>query len=1308
MPRSLRRAAHRTLLTLGILAALGSLPASLHEARADAPSVLDERIQDATARARSAKGVGAYAALREIWRRWDQTDPVQVEEAIASIERDAAIAAPVRAYAGMLSAYARRRRGDLDGAKRKIKQLGYIDRWMVVGPFDNEAKASLDMAFGPEDDLRQPIVPGTSYEGKEHSVAWRTLPDISPYGWLDLGNTIRPSEKVCAYATTFVRAKKGGETRASVWVGASGAFKVFWNGDEVLVDTEYRSLDADRFATNVTVKSGWNRLTIKVCGDEEGPMVQARLATTQGSPDPNLEISADPQYAEAAAKNSPQRPNAKGATDAGVKVEIVSKGSPDANHAAKRPVPSGGVLADLPKLLADKNASAAQLEAFARFLAMTGGDPQGQHTSRDLAIRAAEKEPTVARYLLASELGEDRNARAAWIKKAREAVKTSSEDLNVTAAEALLARSGFNFRDATPYFDKLLARDPNNIAGLLGRAELYEEAGLRHSALSTLEEALRQQPHAVALLRAYAHSLRSLGRATDAEEVERRYANLRFDDVTYLRAQAELAINKQDAATGTRWIERMLELDPESFATLEFAARGFRALGNSARAQALLERRQEISPDDVDGLRALADFHGEEGRTDEQLKLLRRILVLRPQAKDIREYVEHAQPPKIRRDEAFAWDKDQLLALAKQAAPAGFPSRTLRELQVTTVYPNGLSSNFHQIVYQPLTDEAAASLRQHAFAYQAGREVVDVRAARVYRANGQVDEAIETGESRADDPSLAMYTSTRIFYVQMPRLSPGDIVELRYRIEEITPRNDFGEAFSETAYLQSTQPTASSEFVLLSPKSKKLNITFPKLEAFTHSESEDGDLRIVRVTGKDVQPIAREPAMPPASELMASVTASSFASWDDVGRWYWGLSKDQFDADEEVRRKVQEVTKGLTDDLEKVRAVYDYVVQQTRYVALEFGIEGFRPRRCAQTLARGWGDCKDKATVIVTMLRELGIPANIVMVRTQLRGDTNTDAPSYALFDHAIAYVPKFNLYLDGTAEYTGMNELPAFDRGAVALIIGENGAKLTRLPEPTADQTVRSRKIELTIPELGAASADIRFEATGAIAAEWRQRFHATGTQRARVSDELGGEFGGVSLLSGSAGLEVSDLENIEQPVKIHLKGKALGFNRTAAGDMSFSPLPSTNLVSRYASLSARKQDVKFPFAYGFDDEWSIRIPTGTQIKHLPEPTHIESPFGKLDISVEQSTGKVQLRARLLLEKTRIKPAEYPAFRTFCESVDRALSERLVLGRLSPPYVLQRRPSSLKYRHKIPYFAEILRGRSERRRKLHTTTASR
>ena len=142
------------------------------------------------------------------------------------------------------------------------------------------------------------------YQGKERQVRWRVAPEVYGFGWLDLGDLVRPRENVCVYATTFVRAKSGEGRSASLWTGASGAFKLFWNGAEALTDLAYRSLDADRFGVQVTLAKGWNRLTAKVCGDSDPPMLSVRLADAKGAPDGALEFTADPSVSADAAKNA--------------------------------------------------------------------------------------------------------------------------------------------------------------------------------------------------------------------------------------------------------------------------------------------------------------------------------------------------------------------------------------------------------------------------------------------------------------------------------------------------------------------------------------------------------------------------------------------------------------------------------------------------------------------------------------------------------------------------------------------------------------------------------------------------------------------------------------------------------------------------------------------------------------------------------------------------------------------------------------------------------------------------------------------
>src|SRR5262249_52825746 len=132
-----------------IALALGLASVSSHEARGEAAAISSELVR-ATKEVRSAKGPEVYAARSTPWRTSDRSDAAQVEESLASCAEDKATSAPAKVYTELLLAYARRRRGDLEGSTARVKKLGFVNRWMVVGPFENEGKAGFDQPYAPE------------------------------------------------------------------------------------------------------------------------------------------------------------------------------------------------------------------------------------------------------------------------------------------------------------------------------------------------------------------------------------------------------------------------------------------------------------------------------------------------------------------------------------------------------------------------------------------------------------------------------------------------------------------------------------------------------------------------------------------------------------------------------------------------------------------------------------------------------------------------------------------------------------------------------------------------------------------------------------------------------------------------------------------------------------------------------------------------------------------------------------------------------------------------------------------------------
>ncbi len=137
------------------------------------------------------------------------------------LARSRRLGAPVRAYAGALHATSLIGAGEPERAVRLFDELGYVRRWRIVGPFDNEGKAGFERVMPPEEAQRAPVVADAEYAGSERPVRFREYPDITRFGYVDFDATMRPYVNVCGFAEPFVRSESA--RPISLWVGAGGA-----------------------------------------------------------------------------------------------------------------------------------------------------------------------------------------------------------------------------------------------------------------------------------------------------------------------------------------------------------------------------------------------------------------------------------------------------------------------------------------------------------------------------------------------------------------------------------------------------------------------------------------------------------------------------------------------------------------------------------------------------------------------------------------------------------------------------------------------------------------------------------------------------------------------------------------------------------------------------------------------------------------------------------------------------------------------------------------------------------------------------
>ena len=144
-------------------------------------------------------------------------------------------------------------------------------------------------------------------------------------------------------------------------------------------------------------------------------------------------------------------------------------------------------------------------------------------------------------------------------------------------------------------------------------------------------------------------------------------------------------------------------------------------------------------------------------------------------------------------------------------------------------------------------------------------------------------------------------------------------------------------------------------------------------------------MHVIRLVWDKPLVIPEEPLTPQLTEISPVIVGSTFKTWDEFRKWYAEAVRGFTEPDDEVRRLAAELTKGKTTREEKLRALFEFVADDIRYVNYVSG-EWWLPNRPQQLLARREGDCDDKAILLITLLRSVGIEAQEVMVQTRMTG----------------------------------------------------------------------------------------------------------------------------------------------------------------------------------------------------------------------------------------------------------------------------------------------------------------------------------
>ncbi len=383
--------------------------------------------------------------------------------------------------------------------------------------------------------------------------------------------------------------------------------------------------------------------------------------------------------------------------------------------------------------------------------------------------------------------------------------------------------------------------------------------------------------------------------------------------------------------------------------------------------------------------------------------------------------------------------------------------------------------------------------------YNSANERVEIPYVRVLKEDGSV---VKAGEDAVQDLSAPIereapvYTDYRQKHITVPGLRPGEVLEYEMVTVIHTPLAA-GEFWADYEFDKSNI-TLNETLDVDVPAGRPLKLKCkpgmdPKSTeekgrriyhwSGSHLEREDDS---ANAKDKDKKKKKHRP-----DDDRPDIQLTTFETWEQIGRWYASLEKDRRAPSPEVRAKAQELTKGMTTDLEKTEALYDFVAKNFRYVSLSLGVGRYQPHAASDVLHDQYGDCKDKHTLLASLLEAEGLHASSVLINSSRKLDP--DVPSPSQFDHVITMLPigggngrKEEVWMDTTAEVAPFRLLAYSLRRKQALVIPPAEPPSTVAPnlqETPADTPMPDTEVsEITgkINDIGKLEAHVHYEFRG------------------------------------------------------------------------------------------------------------------------------------------------------------------------------------------------------------------------------------
>lgn len=490
--------------------------------------------------------------------------------------------------------------------------------------------------------------------------------------------------------------------------------------------------------------------------------------------------------------------------------------------------------------------------------------------------------------------------------------------------------------------------------------------------------------------------------------------------------------------------------------------------------------------------------------------------------------------------------------------------------------------------------------------------------------------------------------------VVFQNLQPGDLIEIEGFSNGDMTREIPNEMY-HMAWLSMEIPIYKSVIEIILPKEKILNYVCNKVNCDPEIRVKD-EVKIYTWENNETPKNVHEESVLDKMDKFAWYMVSTQPDWGKIVKWYKRKTYRRLEANYEVKNQLAKIVHVSMNDEEKVRAVYNYLTTRITYSHVSFLNSNYVPKKPSKTISGGIGDCKDVASLMISMLRELNIEAYYVLVRTS--DFTHKESrPSVLAFDHVVVgyrLKGKEMRYADLTTDYFSNNVLPRFDNDQWALLIKPQESELFRLPNDQLDEMKNYIKIEThaQIEDGRNLQLQVEMKTTGVEAGEWREKLNSKTTQTDQLlflkENLASAEFDHLKIRNFSFG----HLQEIDSILFTKLELKAF-HHLEKVSDFQILQIPILNPITtrtalfgeiRHNNLSLKELFNLAPSEQVID----LNIPNGYELLEIPRNIILENDFGRYELIFKRKKSGVQVLRKLIFKQHFVTSDSYPDFKMF------------------------------------------------------------